>query len=77
MSESLADQGVRLLFGRLMKSPDAIYDLGYSDLPRCEVCGRAVAEADCDRDLELPASYRMCFRDVDGHDPTCVEGLRS
>jgi len=56
--------------------PDAIYDSGYATLPRCVVCNRAVAEVDCDRDEDLPARLRMCFRQVDGDDSTCVEGLR-
>ena len=64
------------LLNLALQDPDAIYNAGYAGLPRCQVCGRAVAEADCERDEEFPPEYRMCFAAVDGGDPTCQPGLR-
>lgn len=69
-------EGSDRLLEAVLAGPDAIYDQGYATVARCEVCGRAVAEADCERDEELPPAYRMCFRVVDGQDPTCQPGVR-
>jgi hypothetical protein len=65
------------LLRALARGSDAIYDEGYSWCKRCPVCHRAVAEADCDRELDQPTHMRMCFAQVDGNDPTCIEGLRA
>jgi hypothetical protein len=55
----------------IVQSPEDIVAAGYATLPKCPVCGRAEAEADCETEFDIPVSLRLCRRRVDGEDITC------
>lgn len=71
------NDGESRLLHLLTQGSDAIYDEGFRGVERCPVCHRAVAAADCEKELDQPTHMRMCFAQVDGNDPTCIEGLRA
>lgn len=42
-----------------------IHEFGHRECPRCDVCGRVVAAADCEADAT------MCWHQVHGFDRRC------